>query len=207
MLRQCSKLQIIMRYLCLPFSLRSVFLQVTGLKQMCEKSLMRKVTIGNMLEMLVLADMYKAPDLREATKYELVVLLKNKQNCRYFCCEDTAAWKIIFPRTLIVANSKELLKKRQWKERLKESGHLVFEILEAVIKKEEVNWATYSFRSETNEIFREELLWLVCWLNILSFVSYCGYLVILHWWDFWLFSSKVKVGRPLKGGVIETIQQ
>ena len=42
-------------------------------------------------------------------------------------------------RSLIVANSKELLKKRQWKERLKESGHLVFEILEAVIKKEEVN--------------------------------------------------------------------
>ena len=75
----------------MPFSLRSVFLQVTGLKQMCEKSLMRKVTIGNMLEMLVLADMYKAPDLREATKYELVVLLKNKQNCRYFYCVDTAA--------------------------------------------------------------------------------------------------------------------
>jgi len=85
------------------------YYEVTGLKQICEKSLMRKVTIGNMLEMLVLADMYKAPDLREATK------------------------------SLIVANSKELLKKRQWKERLKESGHLVFEILEAVIKKEEVN--------------------------------------------------------------------
>ena len=30
---------------------------------------MRKVTIGNMLEMFLLADMYKAPDLREATKY------------------------------------------------------------------------------------------------------------------------------------------
>jgi len=85
------------------------YYEVTGLKQICEKSLMRKVTIGNMLEMLVLADMYKAPDLREATK------------------------------SLIVANSKELLKKRQWKERLKESGHLVFEILEAVIKKEELN--------------------------------------------------------------------
>ena len=27
-----------------------------------------QVTIGNMLELLVLADMYKAPDLREATK-------------------------------------------------------------------------------------------------------------------------------------------
>ena len=44
---------------------------MTGLKQICEKSLMRKVTIGNMLEMLMLADMYKAPDLREATKYTL----------------------------------------------------------------------------------------------------------------------------------------
>jgi len=85
------------------------YYEVTGLKQICEKSLMKKVTISNMLEMLVLADMYKAPDLREATK------------------------------SLIVANSKELLKKRQWKERLKESGHLVFEILEAVIKREEVN--------------------------------------------------------------------
>ena len=42
-------------------------------------------------------------------------------------------------RSLIVANSRELLKKRQWKEKLKESGHLVFEILEAVIKQEEVN--------------------------------------------------------------------
>ena len=36
---------------------------------LCEKTLMRKVTIGNMLEMFLLADMYKAPDLREATKY------------------------------------------------------------------------------------------------------------------------------------------
>ena len=42
-------------------------------------------------------------------------------------------------RSLIVANSRELLKKRQWKEKLKESGHLVSEILEAVIKQEEVN--------------------------------------------------------------------
>jgi len=85
------------------------YYEITNLKQLCEKSLMRKVTIGNMLEMLVLADMYKAPHLRDATK------------------------------SLIVANSKELLKKRQWKEKLKDSGHLVFEILEAVIKKEEVN--------------------------------------------------------------------
>ena len=94
MLRQCSKLQIIMRYLCLPFSLRSVFLQVTGLKQMCEKSLMRKVTIGNMLEMLVLADMYKAPDLREATKYELLCTAQKQAKwqifllCRYCCMKN-----------------------------------------------------------------------------------------------------------------------
>ena len=38
---------------------------------------MRKVTIGNMLEMLVLADMYKAPDLREATKYALRFISRN----------------------------------------------------------------------------------------------------------------------------------
>ena len=35
---------------------------------------MKKVTICNMLEMLVLADMYKAPDLREATKYEFLII-------------------------------------------------------------------------------------------------------------------------------------
>ena len=38
---------------------------------------MRKVTIGNMLEMLVLADMYKAPDLREATKYAFRFISRN----------------------------------------------------------------------------------------------------------------------------------
>ena len=56
--------------------------QVTGLKQICEKSLMRKVTIGNMLEMLVLADMYKAPDLREATKYELLMTPQKLAVCQ-----------------------------------------------------------------------------------------------------------------------------
>lgn len=83
------------------------YYEVTNLKQLCEAALMRKVTVGNMLEFLVLADMYKAPDLREATK------------------------------GLIVANSRELLKKRQWKDKLKDSGHLVFEILEAVIKRDD----------------------------------------------------------------------
>lgn len=85
------------------------YYEVTDLKRLCEKSLMKKITIGNMLEMLVLADMYKAKDLRDATK------------------------------SLIVANSKELLKKRHWKEKLKDASHLVFEILEAVIKKVDVN--------------------------------------------------------------------
>jgi len=85
------------------------YYEVTDLKRLCEKSLMKKITIGNMLEMLVLADMYKAMDLRDATK------------------------------SLIVANSKELLKKRHWKEKLKDASHLVFEILEAVIKKVDVN--------------------------------------------------------------------
>ena len=60
----------------MPFGLRPFVFQVTGLKQICEKSLMKKVTICNMLEMLVLADMYKAPDLREATKYEFLITLK-----------------------------------------------------------------------------------------------------------------------------------
>jgi len=85
------------------------YYEVADLKRACENSLMRKITIGNMLDMLVLADMYKAPDLRDSTK------------------------------NLIVANSKELLKKRLWKEKLKDSPHLVFEILEAVIKKSDVH--------------------------------------------------------------------
>jgi len=85
------------------------YYEVTDLKRLCEKSLIKKITIANMLEFLVLADMYKARDLREATK------------------------------NLIVANSKELLKKRHWKEKLKDASHLVFEILEAVIKKVDVN--------------------------------------------------------------------
>jgi len=85
------------------------YYEVTNLKKLCEKALMRKVTIGNMLDMMVLADMYKAPCLREATK------------------------------NLIVSNSRELLKKRHWKEKLKDSPHLVFEILESVIKRDEVN--------------------------------------------------------------------
>ena len=76
--RQCSKPQTIMRYFILspPIGLKSFVFQVTGLKKICEKSLMKKVTISNMLEMLVLADMYKAPDLREATKYEYLIALK-----------------------------------------------------------------------------------------------------------------------------------
>jgi hypothetical protein len=94
---------------------------VTNLKQLCEAALMRKVTVGNMLELLVLADMYKAPDLREATKYGACFLYLDSSHCR----------------GLIVANSRELLKKRQWKDKLKDSGHLVFEILEAVIKRDD----------------------------------------------------------------------
>ena len=106
---------------------------------------MRKVTIGNMLEMFLLADMYKAPDLREATKYfqPLPLISHDLASTTYilfYIIEGLEYINLIMHfRSLIVANSRELLKKRQWKEKLKESGHLVFEILEAVIKQEEVN--------------------------------------------------------------------
>jgi len=81
------------------------YYEVIDLKKKCEKILVRKVSIGNMLEMLLLADMYKAPELREATK------------------------------ALIIANGSELVKQRGWKEKLKQSQHLTFEILEALIVK------------------------------------------------------------------------
>ena len=60
-----------------------------------------------MVDMLVMADMYKAPDLKAATK------------------------------KLIVTNSRELMKQKDWKLKFGNSNHLVFEILESVINKEE----------------------------------------------------------------------
>jgi hypothetical protein len=81
------------------------YYEIIDLKKICEKVLIRKISIGNMLELLVLADMYKAPELREATK------------------------------SLIVANGRELVKQKGWKDKLKQCNHLVFEILEAVIAK------------------------------------------------------------------------
>ena len=66
-----------------------------------------KVTIKNMVDMLVMADMYKAPDLKTATM------------------------------KLIVHNSKELMKQRDWKLKFGSSSHLVFEILESVITKDD----------------------------------------------------------------------
>jgi len=79
------------------------YYEIMDLKHICEKILVKKVNIGNMLELLVLADLYKAPELREVTK------------------------------NLIVANGRELLKLKGWKDKLKLCNHLVFEILEAVI--------------------------------------------------------------------------
>lgn len=66
-----------------------------------------QVTIRNMLEMFLLSDMYKAPELKKAAK------------------------------KLIVQHSKELLKQKDWKLRLSDSKHLVFEILESVIVKDD----------------------------------------------------------------------
>jgi len=83
------------------------YYEINDLKKSCEKTLMKQLSIKNMLELYVLADMYKASDLKSATK------------------------------KLIVANSKELLKQNDWKNKLNNSNHLVFEILEAVISKSE----------------------------------------------------------------------
>ena len=85
------------------------YYEVTALKLLCEKALMKKVTgrmeewehsrhvleqvtISNMLDMLVLADMYKAADLREATKALIV------GNSRYsrVCLFDTHTSKTLF---------------------------------------------------------------------------------------------------------------
>ena len=57
--------------------------------------------------MFVMADMYKATDLKLATK------------------------------KLIVQNSKELMKQKDWKHKFGSSNHLVFEILESVIIKDD----------------------------------------------------------------------
>jgi len=81
------------------------YYEINDLKKICEKLLIKKISISNMLELLVLADMYKAPDLKDAAK------------------------------CLIISNSRELLKMNKWKEKLKQSSHLVYEVLEAVIAK------------------------------------------------------------------------
>ena len=66
-----------------------------------------QVTIKNMVDMFVMADMYKATELKLATK------------------------------KLIVQNSKELMKQKDWKQKFGSSNHLVFEILESVIVKDD----------------------------------------------------------------------
>jgi len=81
------------------------YYEINDLKKICEKILIKKITISNMLEFLVLADMYKAPDLKSAAK------------------------------SLIIANSRELLKMNKWKDKLKQSSHLVYEVLEDLIAK------------------------------------------------------------------------
>lgn len=85
----------------------SDYYEINDLKKICEKILIRQVTINNMVDMLVMADMYKAPDLKTATM------------------------------KLIVHNSKELMKQKDWKLKFGSSSHLVFEILESVITKDD----------------------------------------------------------------------
>jgi len=83
------------------------YYEINDLKKACEKVLIKQITIRNMVDMLVMSDMYKAPDLKAATK------------------------------KLIVHNSRELMKQRDWKQKFGGSSHLVFEILESVITKDD----------------------------------------------------------------------
>jgi len=83
------------------------YYEINDLKKSCEQVLMTQVTIKNMVDMFVMADMYKATDLKLATK------------------------------KLIVQNSKELMKQKDWKQKFGSSNHLVFEILESVIIKDD----------------------------------------------------------------------
>jgi len=82
------------------------YFQVIDLKKICEQILIRQITLRNMLDLYILADTYKAQELKTIAK------------------------------DLIVANSKEILKRRDWKSKL-DSKDLLFEILEAVIVKSE----------------------------------------------------------------------
>ena len=69
--------------------------------------LVTQLNIKNMLDMLVMADMYKANELKVAAK------------------------------KLMVDNSKELMKQKDWKLRFGSSQSLLFEILESVIVKKD----------------------------------------------------------------------
>ena len=83
------------------------YYEIDDLKAACEKVLITQINIKNMLDMLVMADMYKAGELKSATK------------------------------KLIVENSKELMKQKDWKLRFGSSQSLVFEVLESVIVKKD----------------------------------------------------------------------
>merc|ERR1712141_628662 len=83
------------------------YYEIDDLKAACEKVLITQINIKNMLDMLVMADMYKAGELKSATK------------------------------KLIVENSKELMEQKDWKLRFGSSQSLVFEVLESVIVKKD----------------------------------------------------------------------
>ena len=83
------------------------YYEIEDLKKACEVILVTQINIKNMLDMLVMADMYKANQLKVAAK------------------------------KLIVDNSKELMKQKDWKLRFGNSQSLLFEVLESVIVKKE----------------------------------------------------------------------
>ena len=83
------------------------YYEIEDLKKACEVVLVTQLNIRNMLDMLVMADMYKANELKVAAK------------------------------KLIVDNSKELMKQKDWKLRFGNSQSLLFEVLESVIVKKD----------------------------------------------------------------------
>ena len=83
------------------------YYEIEDLKKACELVLVTQLNIKNMLDMLVMADMYKANELKLAAK------------------------------KLMVDNSKELMKQKDWKLRFGSSQSLLFEILESVIVKKD----------------------------------------------------------------------
>ena len=67
---------------------------LSGLKKLCENSLVEGLTIDNVLDLLVLADTHNAEDLKKAAKNLVVEKVKSKGKIVYF-----KVLKIIFSIT------------------------------------------------------------------------------------------------------------